>query len=217
MVRTIKRLGGSQLRQKGSHVQMACRCGRYLPVHGKDLTIGTRRAIEKALAPCLGSQWLAQEMEGTSMARYTVRFEMDPDGDGWTVTIPAVRGCISEGDTLPQARRRIREALSLFVEDADEAELVEEIQVPAQLRKKIAAQRQAKQEADAKAGWAQTLLREATADVLRLGLTRRDAARVLGISYQRVQQLAPKTPSSGKRSSPAPAESNRKRSSKSTS
>jgi predicted RNase H-like HicB family nuclease len=62
---------------------------------------------------------------------FKVLFEPSDEG-GYTVTVPALPGCISEGDSLDEARRNIREAIALYLEPADEAVippggLVEEI------------------------------------------------------------------------------------------
>ena len=62
-----------------------------------------------------------------------VLFEPSDEG-GYTVHVPALPGCISEGDTLEDARRNIREAIELYLEPADEPILsqggfVEEIAV----------------------------------------------------------------------------------------
>jgi antitoxin HicB len=47
---------------------------------------------------------------------YTAVFEADPDVGGYTVTIPALPGCISEGDTFEAALKNIHEAASLYLE-----------------------------------------------------------------------------------------------------
>jgi predicted RNase H-like HicB family nuclease len=39
---------------------------------------------------------------------------------GYTVYVPALPGCISEGDTLDEARRNIREAIELYLEPVEE-------------------------------------------------------------------------------------------------
>ncbi len=65
---------------------------------------------------------------------FKVHFEPSEDG-GYTVLVPALPGCISEGDTLEDARRNIREAIQLFLEPVEtdqsppQGALVEEISV----------------------------------------------------------------------------------------
>jgi predicted RNase H-like HicB family nuclease len=48
-----------------------------------------------------------------------VVFEPSDEG-GYTAYVPALPGCISEGDTLAEARRNIREAIELYLEPATE-------------------------------------------------------------------------------------------------
>jgi len=65
--------------------------------------------------------------------RLKVLFEPSDEG-GYTVTVPALPGCISEGDSLDEARRNIREAIELYLEADDTQEVgegghVEEIAV----------------------------------------------------------------------------------------
>ena len=45
-------------------------------------------------------------------------FESSDDG-GYTVFVPALPGCVSEGETLDEARRNIREAIALYLEVDD--------------------------------------------------------------------------------------------------
>lgn len=47
-------------------------------------------------------------------------FEPSDEG-GYTVFVPALPGCISEGETLEEARSNIREAIALWLEDVDDA------------------------------------------------------------------------------------------------
>ena len=51
---------------------------------------------------------------------YTAVFEPDKKSGGFTVTIPILPGCISEGDTFEDALRNIHEAASLYLEVAQE-------------------------------------------------------------------------------------------------
>jgi predicted RNase H-like HicB family nuclease len=46
---------------------------------------------------------------------FTVLYEPQPKG-GYTVLVPALPGCISQGDTLEEARKMIREAIELYIE-----------------------------------------------------------------------------------------------------
>jgi antitoxin HicB len=52
--------------------------------------------------------------------RYTVLLEREEDG-GYVVSVPALPGCVSQGDTRPQALANIREAMELYIEDCREA------------------------------------------------------------------------------------------------
>jgi predicted RNase H-like HicB family nuclease len=51
---------------------------------------------------------------------YRVAYERDESG-WWVATVRGVRGCHTQGRTVDEARRRIREALGLFVDDARRA------------------------------------------------------------------------------------------------
>jgi len=53
--------------------------------------------------------------------RYTVLLEPEQDG-GFVVSVPALPGCISQGDTREDALANIREAISLYVEDCRHAD-----------------------------------------------------------------------------------------------
>jgi predicted RNase H-like HicB family nuclease len=47
--------------------------------------------------------------------RYTVIFEPQPEG-GYTVTVPALPGCITQGDTLREARKMAADAIQGYCE-----------------------------------------------------------------------------------------------------
>lgn len=123
------------------------------------------------------------------MTRYTVRYTRDAAG-WWVASVPKVRGCHTQGRTLEEARRRIREALGLAVANADAAVLVDDVRLPREIRRTMAQSRTARTRAeraqqDAKAATtaAVRLLRR------RLKMTVRDAGALLGLSHQRVHQL----------------------------
>lgn len=50
------------------------------------------------------------------MRRYTVVLIPDLEEGGYTVTVPALPGCITEGDTLQEALVNAREAIQCHVE-----------------------------------------------------------------------------------------------------
>lgn len=48
--------------------------------------------------------------------QYTVILEPDEEGRGFTVEVPALPGCITEGDTVEDAMSNAKEAIELFIE-----------------------------------------------------------------------------------------------------
>lgn len=121
---------------------------------------------------------------------YRVVLERDESG-AWIARVPAVPGCHTHGRSLVEAKRRVREALSLWVDDAGCAELVDDVRLP---RDALAAVRRSSR---SRARLAELRVEAGTATVDAvtrlvddLGLGVRDAAYLLGVSYQRVQQVA---------------------------
>jgi len=121
--------------------------------------------------------------------RYEVVLERDESGR-WLAHVPAVAGCHTHGRTLEQARERIREALGLWVDDADTAELVEDVRLPEAVLAGIRRSRRARGRAERERARATESTSEAARVLVGdLGLSVRDAATLLGLSHQRVQQL----------------------------
>jgi predicted RNase H-like HicB family nuclease len=52
--------------------------------------------------------------------RFTVVLEQEADG-GCVVSVPALPGCVSQGDNRGEALANIREAIELYIEDCREA------------------------------------------------------------------------------------------------
>ena len=46
---------------------------------------------------------------------YTVIFEPQPEG-GYTATVPALPGCVTEGETLQEAKEMAEDAIRCYVE-----------------------------------------------------------------------------------------------------
>lgn len=50
------------------------------------------------------------------MARSTVVLTPEPSG-GYVVSVPALPGCVTQGDTRDEALHNAREAITLYIED----------------------------------------------------------------------------------------------------
>ncbi len=46
------------------------------------------------------------------MSRYTVLIEYDPEAPGYLVSVPALPGCFTQGNTVDEALVRAREAIA---------------------------------------------------------------------------------------------------------
>ncbi|HEY9755950.1 MAG TPA: type II toxin-antitoxin system HicB family antitoxin [Oculatellaceae cyanobacterium] len=123
------------------------------------------------------------------MSIYTIRYEKDVTG-WWVATVKEVRGCHTQGRTIDQARRRIREALGLFVDHADKAKLIDDVVLPANARTLLKRVLSTRKRAEEEAIKLQNSTAEA-AEVLTkdVGVSVRDAGELLGLSHQRVHQL----------------------------
>lgn len=125
---------------------------------------------------------------------YTVKIQRDESG-AWIARVPEVPGCHSYGRSLRQAKGRIREALSLWVDDADEAELAFDVRLPSAIRRKVTASRRAREAAQNAQRQATEMSALTALELVREdGLSVRDAAELLGLSHQRVQQLVTAPP-----------------------
>jgi predicted RNase H-like HicB family nuclease len=124
----------------------------------------------------------------TRSKRYIAVYERDPESDAWLVHIKWIAGCDTYGRTLRQAEARIREALAVWLDrDPEGLEIVSEW--PDELKDVATTVAQARRDAAASAQAAGAATAKAAKRLHRMGLSRRDAAEVLGISHQRVQQL----------------------------
>ena len=76
-----------------------------------------------------------REVEGMveTMSHYTVRYSRDESG-WWVAQVKEAPAAITQGRTISEARRRIREALALVLDDdvkAAKAKLVDDVKLPA--------------------------------------------------------------------------------------
>jgi len=51
---------------------------------------------------------------------YTVILEREPDG-GFVAIVPALPGCVTQGDTRDEALANVREAIEVYIEDCLDA------------------------------------------------------------------------------------------------
>ena len=115
-------------------------------------------------------------------ARLKVTFEQD-DG-GWRAS---ASGSEAWGRSLSEARRKIRKVLGGA---AKKAEVVDDVRLPANVKKELERYSSARARAQAEA----LELRKATRGVVatltgKFGISLRDASSLLGLSRERVRQL----------------------------
>jgi predicted RNase H-like HicB family nuclease len=127
------------------------------------------------------------------MSKYTVSYERDKSG-WWVAQVKEAPEAITQGRTIAEARRRIREALALALNDdrkAERAKLVDDVKLPPDARRALARAQAARKRLEAETARVQGSTEAAIRQLVkRLGLSVRDAGELLGISHQRVQQLA---------------------------
>ena len=58
-----------------------------------------------------------------AIARYAVLLVPDLESGGSTVTVPALPGCITHGETIDESLAQVEEAIGLYLHGEDEANL----------------------------------------------------------------------------------------------
>ncbi len=119
---------------------------------------------------------------------YVAVYERDPEDDAWNVHIDGLVGCHTYGRSLRQAQARIREALALWLEREPESLSIRD-ELPTKVASVAERVVRARHEAEQAGTKAQHETAQAVRKLTELGLSRRDAAELLGLSHQRVQQL----------------------------
>lgn len=121
---------------------------------------------------------------------YHVAYERDESG-WWVASVRGVRGCHTQGRTVDEARRRIVEAMELFVADARTAAIVDDVKLPAVAAQAVRTYTKLRRKAEQEDRRAAMAARRAVRMLRggRLKMSARDAARLLGLSHQRVHQL----------------------------
>ena len=72
---------------------------------------------------------------------YTVILHPDPEEDGYTVTVPALPGCVTQGETLEEAIAMAKDAIRLHIDSllADGEPVPEEHEHPQAIMIDVAA------------------------------------------------------------------------------
>lgn len=124
--------------------------------------------------------------------RYTVRYEKDESG-AWNVAVKELPGVFTYGRTLKEARSRVREALAVWLDDweaAKAAELVDDIRLPAEAKRALKAARDGRKKAAELQARVAEATRVAVEQLAAAGLSLQDAGELVGLTRQRVHQLA---------------------------
>ncbi len=124
---------------------------------------------------------------------YTVRYERDETG-WWVAQVKETPAAITQGRTIAEARRRIREALALALDNdaaARRATLIDDVRLPADARRALEQARAARARLDTESRKAKESTAKAVRTLLKsMRLSVRDAGDLIGISPQRVHQLS---------------------------
>ena len=126
-----------------------------------------------------------------------VDYQLDPETSGWTATMPEVPALVTQGKTLKEVHGRVRSALSLLREHAADVtlqgqtvwsqdygisnEALKLVQLEANLRV---------QALDVEAQLESATVQAVGVLIRKEQQTYRDAGSLLGISHQRVEQIA---------------------------
>jgi len=122
-------------------------------------------------------------------AKYTVRVRRS--GAWWAIKVPEIRGVHSQARRLDTVEYMTRDAIALWFEvPEDSFDLEVHVELPPTVREVVDAVDAARERSSAAQREESEALRAAADAMLGSGLTMRDAGRLLGVSHQRIAQLA---------------------------
>lgn len=122
---------------------------------------------------------------------YIIDLRRDESG-WWVASARDVAGCHTQGRSIRQSLSRIREALSVCVDDDISADDLEPfVHLEAEARRAVSRYESARKRLERDQLEARTTAAEAVETLVEgLSLSVRDAGDVLGLSHQRVNQLS---------------------------
>lgn len=122
---------------------------------------------------------------------YTIVYTRDQVSGWWVAGVKGLKGCITQGRTIEQARGRIREALQAWFDLSKpfSGTLIDKVALPAPARRKITAFLTARERAAKANEGLSASSRAAVRELVDQGLSLRDAGELLGLTRQRAQQL----------------------------
>jgi predicted RNase H-like HicB family nuclease len=148
----------------------------------------TAEAIMKDLEGELGKDLVAK------MRRKAYTAQCRRVGDWWAIDVPEVPRLHTQARRLDQVEGMARDAIALLLDVPDDSfDVVVQPVLPQRLKIEVERVRRLREEADAIQREATFASTKAVADLAsKAHLTVRDIGRILGISHQRVDQLARK-------------------------
>lgn len=136
---------------------------------------------------------------------YTAIYDYDPDDRAWIVEVAEEPRCHTWGRNLAQAKRNIRDALALWLDtDRHDLQVVDQVNPPASLAESVAQMHELRRAAQHAEQEAATATLSVAGQLRQAGLSMREASEVLGLSYQRIGQLAGGPPKKARASAETP-------------
>ncbi|HTD58944.1 MAG TPA: type II toxin-antitoxin system HicB family antitoxin [Solirubrobacteraceae bacterium] len=140
-------------------------------------------------------------MASTLSNTYVAEVQRDESGN-WIAAVPALRGVHTHARTLASLRTYLQDAIALWLEvdrldagernpqiDREGISVELRVKLPAPVRRATDSARLLRERAKSAEAAAATSTRDAARALVGIGLSRRDAAELLGLSHQRVDQV----------------------------
>lgn len=124
------------------------------------------------------------------MTTYRVRARRGTSG-WWAIDSPDVAGAISQTRRIDQVEAMARDAIALLLDvDPGSFDVAVDLELPEAWARVVADAKRTRDEADTAEKTAQATVRGAVRTLLAAGLSMRDVGTIMGVSHQRVAQLA---------------------------